>query len=464
MGRTVNEAQQNIEWQKLVLLCLPTLSILLSTNIVMAALSDINLAFQDISGLGSWTLLLYSTTAASLSLAAGELGDRIGLRNLYGYGLIIYLLGSLTSTLSTSGAMLLAGRVISGAGAAILAPVALAFLNRLYQGGAKPIAFGYWAASVTIGTVAGPLLGGWIQAISSWRWTFIAAALPALIGLLMIKRLPEYNKQEKVSNPVDYVGIIGLSILPAIILITLTLSTRLGIINLLTAVILIITTGIITWKHLNSSKYPAVPIVRLRKSSWWRATLLQLIIRTIFMAMLVILTSYFQSIEKMNSFNASINLFPFCIAVGLMSFSSGYICKTFGTKTLLQTVFIMATVGAAILVSLNELGFRLIDWLAVILIGFLAGSTSQLSRISMSNFSTDESMRGASLNTLVINLGLAFGAAYPNLIHGTISAELHIGSIISMQELILISRLEISMLLVLFAIGTIQSFKLQESR
>ena len=154
------DKNEKIKWDMLVLLCLPTLSILLSTNIVIAALSNINLAFKGIEGLGSWTLLLYSTTAASLSIAAGELGDRLGLRRLYGYGLLIYLAGCSTAGLALSGSMLLAGRVLSGVGAAILAPVALAFLSRLYQGSAKPIAFGYWAASVTVGTVAGPILGG----------------------------------------------------------------------------------------------------------------------------------------------------------------------------------------------------------------------------------------------------------------------------------------------------------------
>ena len=186
----MSKSSTNLEWRSLTLLCLPTLSILLSTNIVVAALSDINHAFKGIEGLGSWTLLLYSTTAASLSIAAGELGDRVGLRRVYGQGLTIYLIGSCIAALAINGAMLLAGRVVSGTGAAILAPVALAFLSRMYQGRDKPIAFGYWAASVTIGTVAGPILGGLIEAMSSWRWTFIVAAAPALLGLIMIRKLP----------------------------------------------------------------------------------------------------------------------------------------------------------------------------------------------------------------------------------------------------------------------------------
>ena len=460
----MSKSSTNLEWRSLTLLCLPTLSILLSTNIVVAALSDINHAFKGIEGLGSWTLLLYSTTAASLSIAAGELGDRVGLRRVYGQGLTIYLMGSCIAALAINGPMLLAGRVVSGTGAAILAPVALAFLSRMYQGRDKPIAFGYWAASVTIGTVAGPILGGLIEAMSSWRWTFIVAAAPALLGLIMIRKLPRFEKTEDTKNqPIDLIGIGGLSILPAIGLITLNLSTRIHTNVLAIFTITIFAIGILTWRHLNRTKYPAIPLARLKESSWWRPTILQLIIRIVFMAMLVILTSYFHNIRGESEINASRDLLPFCIAVGIMSFSSGYICQSLGVRKLLQSVFVLATAGAAILMSITASGFRPIDWAAIITIGILAGSTSQLSRLALSDFSPEEAMRGASLNTLVINLGLALGAAYPNMIHGIVSNELHLGGLMSQVEMLFTMRLEIMILLFLFIAGTWQARKIKEA-
>ncbi len=456
------DKNEKIKWDMLVLLCLPTLSILLSTNIVIAALSNINLAFKGIEGLGSWTLLLYSTTAASLSIAAGELGDRLGLRRLYGYGLLIYLAGCSTAGLALSGSMLLAGRVLSGVGAAILAPVALAFLSRLYQGSAKPIAFGYWAASVTVGTVAGPILGGWIQEISSWRWTFIVAALPAIIGLIMIKRLPQYKPEDASGPSLDWIGIGGLSILPAITLITLTLSSRLPTNNLIALTLLIISLIVFCWRHLNTINDPAIPIKRLKESAWWRPTLLQLIIRIVFMAMLVILTSYFQNIEGLSELDASNKLLPFCIAVGIMSFSSGYLCQSLGVRKLFQCVFFLATAGATALLTLSATGFSPLDWLAIVMIGFLAGSTSQLSRLALTNFRAEESMRGASLNTLVINLGLALGAAYPNMMRGIISKELHLGDTLTKAETLLTMRSEIAILLILFIIGVWNSRRIKD--
>ena len=96
------------------------------------------------------------------------------------------------------------------------------------------------------------------------------------------------------------------------------------------------------------------------------------------------------------------------------------------------------------------------------MIGFLAGSTSQLSRLALTNFRAEESMRGASLNTLVINLGLALGAAYPNMMRGIISKELHLGDTLTKAETLLTMRSEIAILLILFIIGVWNSRRIKE--
>ena len=221
--------------------------------------------------------------------------------------------------------------------------------------------------------------------------------------------------------------------------------------------------GALTWRHLNRTEHPAIPLSRLKTSTWWRPTLLQLIIRIVFMAMLVILTSYFQNIRGESGVKASQDLLPFCIAVGIMSFSSGYLCQSIGIRKLLQYVFVLATIGAGSLLSISEGGFRPLDWIAIITIGILAGSTAQLSRLALSGFTPEESMRGASINTMVINLGLALGAAYPNMIHGIIDKGLHLGGTMNQSELLFTMRVEIIILLLLFIAGTWQARMIKEA-
>ena len=448
-------------WWLLVLVCLPTLSTRLSTNVVMSALVSIGQAFPGVAGIGEWTLLIYTMTAASLSILAGVLGDKYGLRKMYTVGLFIFLLGAIGASLTKSGEALLLFRSISGVGSAVLAPVALAFLNRIFDRTEKPIAFGYWAASITIGSVVGPILGGWIQDIWSWRLTFPIAALPALIALAFVGNLPAYKPDQK-SKAIDTKGIAYLSALPAIVLFTLAMAGRLNPSSIIISLTIIVLGSFSFWKHLKTTENPVIDLQILENYKWWRPSMIQLIIRCLFMAMLILLTGYFHSIQGLSELNSSSALFPFLISVGVMAFTSGYICKSIGIRKLMTTMFSLGLAGAVILLSVQPDGFRLIDWIAICFIGLLAGSTSQLSRLSMANFGVNDSMKGASINTLIINVGISIGAAYPTLIRSIVSKQAHLSNIISKENLLHIMHEEVMVLILLFCIGIWQAGKLQD--
>ena len=427
----------------------------------MSALVSIGQAFPGVAGIGEWTLLIYTMTAASLSILAGVLGDKYGLRKMYTVGLFIFLLGAIGASLAKSGEALLLFRSISGVGSAVLAPVALAFLNRIFDRTEKPIAFGYWAASITIGSVVGPILGGWIQDIWSWRLTFPIAALPALIALAFVGNLPAYKPDQK-SKAIDTKGIAYLSALPAIVLFTLAMAGRLNPSSIIISLTIIVLGSFSFWKHLKTTENPVIDLQILENYKWWRPSIIQLIIRCLFMAMLILLTGYFHSIQGLSELNSSSALFPFLISVGVMAFTSGYICKSIGIRKLMTTMFSLGLAGAVILLSVQPDGFRLIDWIAICFIGLLAGSTSQLSRLSMANFGVNDSMKGASINTLIINVGISIGAAYPTLIRSIVSKQAHLSNIISKENLLHIMHEEVMVLILLFCIGIWQAGKLQD--
>ena len=450
-------------WHLLVLLCLPTMSILLSTNAPMTALAAIAKTFPDTSNLAVWVLLSYTITAASLSMLAGDLGDRYGLRRLYSFGLAIFLLGSLGASLADRSELLVLSRIVSGAGSAILAPVALAFLNRLFSGSEKPIAFGFWSASVTIGVVIGPMLGGWMQTLGSWRLIFPAAALPAVIALIMLHRLPTFLP-DQTPAPMDVKGITGLAVLPFLTLFTVTEIGNLQLGTIVALLILIVSTSVWTWRHLVRCPYPAIPIGRLYNAIWWRPSLLQLIIRCIFIAMLTLLTTYFHNLEGESEYLAAKALIPFCLAVGVASLSSGLMCKVLGARTVLIIVFVLAILGLSSLLSLTVSGFRLQDWIAIIAIGLLVGNTAQLSRLSMSSFSPSESMRGAALNTMIINLGISLGAALPSLCRSLFSSNAGLGQELNATQLVQVLHADIMILLLLSALGVWHVLRLSKDQ
>jgi hypothetical protein len=80
----------------------------------------------------------------------------------------------------------------------------------------------------------------------------------------------------------------------------------------------------------------------------------------------------------------------------------------------------------------------------------------------MANFGVNDSMKGASINTLIINVGISIGAAYPTLIRSIVSKQAHLSNIISKENLLHIMHEEVMVLILLFCIGIWQAGKLQD--
>lgn len=401
-------------WRLLPLLCLPTLAMLLSSNIVFIALPDMAAAFPGFSSLPEWVLASYSLTAACLALPAGEAGDRYGLRRVFLAGIVLYLLGTGLCLLSGSGSELILGRCLSGMGAAVLAPVSLAYLKRLFPPQEQPVAFGYWSASVTIGTVLGPLLGGLIQSLGSWRLVFVAPALPVLLVLVMIRRLPRCEPLGT-PRPLDPLGLVGVASVCALAILLLTEAPTMGWPLLTLGSGALVAISLLTWRHIRRSQQPVLDPAVVMRSRWWIPSLLQFSIRALFVATMTVFTIDLQSFSGLTPLATSLRLMPFCLVSGVMSLASGHLSQGAAGRRWMVTVFLVAAGSYAMLAHLAPNGLLEWGWVALLGFGLLYGNTAQLSRQAISCFQSGEAMRGSAMNTMVLNLGLSFGASLYSL-------------------------------------------------
>ncbi|MFC6881378.1 MULTISPECIES: MFS transporter [Actinomadura] len=159
-------------------LCLATLSV--GVSLIMVDGTIVNVALPAIiGGLGiastdaEWVNAGYTLVFAALLLPAGRVGDVLGHRRLFALGVLVFGAASALAGQAQGGPSLLAGRVLQGAGAAMILPATLAVINTAFRGRDRAMAFGVWG-SVIGGTVAiGPVLGGWLASAHSWRWIFV---------------------------------------------------------------------------------------------------------------------------------------------------------------------------------------------------------------------------------------------------------------------------------------------------
>jgi EmrB/QacA subfamily drug resistance transporter len=163
---------------------------------------------DDLHGLNdqAWVTTAYLITSTIAVPIYGKLSDIFGRRPLYIFGIVVFLLGSLLSSLSTSMLMLAAFRAFQGIGAGALMSLPLAIMGDILAPRERAKYQGYFLAVFGISSVIGPLIGGLfaganqILFVTGWRWVFLINVPIGIIALLMVLaflHLPKFHKPAK---------------------------------------------------------------------------------------------------------------------------------------------------------------------------------------------------------------------------------------------------------------------------
>src|SRR5262249_9171965 len=134
----------------------------------------------------------YNLSFAVLLLTGAALGDRFGRRRMYVVGLFLFVASSAACALSQSAGALIAARVVQGAGAAPVMPLAMRPLSAALPPEERGKALGLFAGITGLGFILGPILGGLIIHGLAWQWIFwINIPIGLIVIPLALRRIPE---------------------------------------------------------------------------------------------------------------------------------------------------------------------------------------------------------------------------------------------------------------------------------
>ena len=189
----------------LVLLCIVVFFAVVNGNMVNVALPFIGRDFEVSEGTYGWVVTGFSLAFGIFNAIHGRLGDRVGLRRLYAFGVAILGATSLLLALSPNIGTAIALRIVQGAGSAALPALGTVIIARLFAPDRRGVAMGWILASVGLAASIGPFLGGLLVELGGWRLVFASTSL-ILLAIPAIARFLPSSLDERTEQPFDLVG------------------------------------------------------------------------------------------------------------------------------------------------------------------------------------------------------------------------------------------------------------------
>ncbi|MGZ4797374.1 MAG: MFS transporter [Acidimicrobiia bacterium] len=135
----------------------------------------------------AWVVNGYLLTLAAPLIAFGRLADTLGAVRLTRWGLVAFALGALAAGTAGTEEALVAGRMLQGLGASVLTATGLSLVSTSAPDARRGRVVGLWAGVGAIGSAAGPLLAGSLEALGSWRLFFLVDVPFALVVLWFLR-------------------------------------------------------------------------------------------------------------------------------------------------------------------------------------------------------------------------------------------------------------------------------------
>jgi EmrB/QacA subfamily drug resistance transporter len=159
-----------------------------------------------------WVMNAYTIAVTTVLMAAGTLADRYGRKRIFLISVAAFGVTSLICGVAENVLTLIAARFLQGMSGGALLICQIAVLSHEFQGGReRAVAWGWWGVIFGIGLGFGPIIGGGIVAVSSWKWVFLIYVLLAALAFALTVTGVHESKDPQAGR-LDLAGIVTLSL------------------------------------------------------------------------------------------------------------------------------------------------------------------------------------------------------------------------------------------------------------
>ncbi|MGB6976973.1 MAG: MFS transporter [Gammaproteobacteria bacterium] len=330
----------------LIALCLGYFMVIIDVTIVNVALPSIAKALNSgITGL-QWVVDGYALTFACLLLSAGNLGDKVGAKAIFLWGLALFTLTSLGCGASHTLWLLTTFRLLQGAAAALLVPTSLALINASYENKREQAkAIGIWASIGGIAAASGPLLGAILTTWFGWQAVFFVNVPIGIAAILLTIRYVPNSTSRTNTQGFDFPGQIMSIISIAALAFSLIEAGRVGWLSTMIisgfGIFLVTFIAFLRIEHRATS--PMFPLNFFRSHTFSAAIAIGMILNTGIFGFLFILPLYFQQIRGYSVLMTGLAILPLLGLSAIASYLGGKMASIAGPR---QPMIVGLPIGA----------------------------------------------------------------------------------------------------------------------
>lgn len=179
-----------------------TLDNLVVTNALPVIRTELGASLSDLQ----WFVNAYTLSFASLLLTASAIGDRLGRRRVFLFGIGLFTLASAACAVASEPWQLIAARAVQGFGAAAVMPLSLTLLSSAVPEKMRSAAIGIWGGIAGLGVALGPVVGGAVVDGLSWQWIFWLNVPIGILALPFAARM--LNESRGDARRLDVLGLL----------------------------------------------------------------------------------------------------------------------------------------------------------------------------------------------------------------------------------------------------------------
>jgi EmrB/QacA subfamily drug resistance transporter len=300
----------------------------------------------DLAGT-EWVVSAYTLTFAALLLTGAALGDRFGRRRMFAVGIALFAVGSGAAALAPTIAVLVAARVVQGAGGAVFAPLAMTLLSAATRPERRGAVLGAWGGIGGLGVAAGPLLGGGVTGWVGWPWIFW---LNVPIGIGLVVLAPRYLVESRGPHRrIDLPGVVlGSGGLLGVVWGLVEAATEgWSAPNVLVAMACgaLALVSFVVWEL--RAPAPMLPMRFFRRRAFVAANVVALLMYAALFGSLFLITQLLQTGLEATPLEAGLRMLPMVVMPMLLTPVGGVLADRWGTRPLMVVGVGLVAVGLA---------------------------------------------------------------------------------------------------------------------